>query len=281
MNSGLAFKDDGYPNQRLLKPTITQTSEKLAMFKTLEALDTQQHAQLCYRGVDSYAFAQQVSWAPLACSEIIQAAREMPVMFTTGEHVRPVALMGLRRDTNALVSRDGRWKGRYIPAHLRRYPFVLGATGKADEFVVMIDRAAPHFSLADEQVESALAMFEDGQPVPEGIVEQARTFLLDFYHELEQSERWLAPLKEHDVLVERQLTLTRDGKKEVAVNGFAMVDVARLNALDDATLAAWARNGLLGLVFAHLHSQTNSNGLIHALETQQANAAAALATTES
>ncbi len=240
------------------------------MFKALEALDTQKHAELCYRGVAGYAFARKVSWAPLACSEMVQAAREMPVVFTTGEAVRPVALMGLKRDTNAFVEADGAWRGRYVPAHLRRYPFVLGETGKAGEFVVMIDRDAPNFSLPDEEVEGALAMFADEAPQPGGIVEQARAFLLEFHRELQQSERFLAPLKAHDVLVERQLTLTRNGRQEVAVNGFAMVDVERLKALDDATLAEWARSGLLGLVTAHLHSQSNSEALRKALVNQPA-----------
>lgn len=240
------------------------------MFKTLEALDTEKHADLCYRGVEGYAFARGVSWAPLACSEMVQAAREMPVMFTTGEAIRPVALMGLKRDTNAFVKADGTWQGRYVPAHLRRYPFVLGETGKAGEFVVMIDRDAPNFSLPDEQVEGAMAMFDDHKPQPGGIVEQARTFLLDFHRELQQSELFLAPLKAHGVLVERQLTLTRDGKQEVAVNGFAMVDAERLKALDNDTLAEWARSGLLGLVTAHLHSQGNSEALRKALVSQPA-----------
>lgn len=242
------------------------------MFKTLEALDTQKHAELCYRGVEGYAFAREVSWAPLACSEMVQAAREMPVMFTTGERVRPVALLGLKRDTNAMVGDDGAWQGRYVPAHLRRYPFVLGETGKEGEFVVMIDRSALNFSLPDEGVEEAAPLFEEGKPVPGGIVEKARAFLLDFQRELSQSERWLAPLKEHEVLVERQLTLTREGKKEVAVNGFAMVDAEKLKALDDATLAAWARSGLLGLVYAHLHSQGNTQALLRGMQ-QDAEAA--------
>ena len=231
------------------------------MFTTLEALDTQKHAELCYRGVEGYAFAHKVSWAPLACSEMVQAAREMPVMFTLGEAVRPVALMGLKRDTNAFVDVDGAWRGRYVPAHLRRYPFVLGETGKEGEFVVMIDRDAPNFSLPEEAVEGAAPIFQDGKPLAGGIVEKAREFLLDFQRELQQSERFLAPLKTHGVLVERQLTLTRNGRQEVVVNGFAMVDVERLKALDDATLAEWARSGLLGLVTAHLHSQGNSEAL--------------------
>lgn len=238
------------------------------MFKTLEALDTQQHADLCYRGIEGYEFAREVSWSPLACSELVQASREMPVMFTAGESVRPVALLGLQRNTNAFVEKDGRWKGHYIPAHLRRYPFVLGETGKEGEFVVMIDRAAPHFSLPEEAVAGAAAMFADGKPFSGGIVERAREFLLDFQRELKQSERWLAPLKEQEVLVERQLTLTRDGKKEVAVNGFKAVDAEKLKALDDATLAEWARSGLLGLVYAHLHSQGNTRRLLAGVDSQ-------------
>lgn len=235
------------------------------MFTTLEALDTAQHADLFYRGVEGYAFARDVSWAPLACSEMVKAAHDMPVMFTTGDTVRPIALMGLARHTNALINDAGEWTGQYVPAHLRRYPFLLGDTAKAARFVVMIDRAAANFSHADAPAEGAQAMFEAGKPVSGGIVEQARRFLLAFQDELEQSQRWLAPLKEHDLLVERQLVVRREGQQEIVVNGFAVVDNDRLKAVDDSTLAAWARNGLLAMVYAHLHSQGNSERLMASL----------------
>ncbi len=34
----------------------------------------------------------------------------------------------------------------YVPAHVRRYPFILGNTDEPETFAIMLDREAPHFA---------------------------------------------------------------------------------------------------------------------------------------
>lgn len=236
------------------------------MFKTLEALDTQQHAELKYRPVTGYAFARELTTAPLSASEVVPASRQMMVVFAGGETIKPVVLLSARQASNPFVAASGEWQGDYIPAHIRRYPFILGESGTQGRYVVMIDRAAPNF---DEQAQQeGEPLFQAGKAPEGGMVERAREFLLRFQNELEQTERLLQPLVDKDVLVERQLNVTRDGKKEVAVNGFKVVDAEKLKALDDATLAEWARSGLLGLVYAHLHSQGNTQRLLAGMDKE-------------
>ncbi|MFC2992565.1 SapC family protein [Halomonas tibetensis] len=234
------------------------------MFKTLETLDTQKHADLHYRGVPGYVFAKEISATPLSASEVVKASRSLPVVFSSGDKVLPMALLSVAKESHPCVDEQGNWLKAYIPAHIRRYPFVLGETGEQGRFVVMIDRAADNFLETAEQ--GAEPLFQDDKPPEGGIVERARKFLVQFQRELEETQKFLAPLAEHDLLVERQVTLNRNGEQEVAVRGFRSVDAEQLAKLDDATLASWARSGLLGVVYAHLHSQENVQALLEPRE---------------
>jgi hypothetical protein len=45
------------------------------------------------------------------------------------------------------------------------------------------------------------------------------------------------------------------------VKDLLVVNPEKLYALDDLTLAAWVRSGLMGIVMAHLHSLDNWDSL--------------------
>ncbi|WP_440998153.1 SapC family protein [Arhodomonas sp. SL1] len=228
------------------------------MFDNLEALNPERHSGLRYQSVSGFSFARGVPSAPVAGSEFPKAAREFPIVFTAeGQRLRPLALLTLQKGQAPFIGEDGQWQADYVPAHLRRYPFILGETGEEGRFVVMIDRDAPQLREAEGE-----ALFVDGEPPEEGVVARAKRFLLQFQRELEQTEALLRPLEEHGLLVARQFTVTRGDNTEVAVSGFRMVDMERLAALDDATLAGWVRSGLMGLVHAHRHSLENAQRIL-------------------
>lgn len=229
------------------------------MFDKLEVLDKRQHADMTYSCMDSYAFARSLTALPIALSEFNPASGSFPLVFSAGgdKGVEALALLSLRGEENPFVGEEGQWLADYLPAHLRRYPFILGETGNPDRFVLMIDRDAPHFSRPDGE-----PLFVDGEGEPSSIVKRAKEFLTKFQRELIQSRDFLKPLADADVLVERQFVVNRNGQKQVAVRGFRVVDQEKLKALDDATLASWVRSGLMGVVMSHLRSLSHADALI-------------------
>jgi hypothetical protein len=219
------------------------------MFENAEVLDASRHGDLRFKPVAGFAFARTVASAPLAPAEVVRASREYPIVFRVVDGtVSPVALLSLHAGASAFVDDEGSWTAGYVPAHIRRYPFVLGSTREAGRFVVMVDRDAPQ--LGDE----GEPLFEAGKAPAGGVVERARDFLTSFQKELLQGERLYAPLLEQHLHVERGITLGSGSKKRTAVRGFRVVDAERLGALGDEAAGAWLRNGLLAHVFAHLHS---------------------------
>ena len=114
----------------------------------------------------------------------------------------------------------------------------------------MFDPDAPQFQAEDGK---PLFQEKDGEWVPSPVLEDVRRFLGNLEREFQRTRALFAPLREKDVLVPAQLKLTVNGKQH-AVRGFSMVDWNKVKELDDATLAGWARSGLIALIHAHLMS---------------------------
>lgn len=213
-----------------------------------------------------YSFATQTNSVPLAAVEFFDSAREYPVVFTgqEGGAQFPIALLGVRHNENLLVGDDGRWGGRYIPAFVRRYPFVLAEKENAEDFNVHLDEGYAGFGAADGE-----RLFnDDGSHAP--LLEQALEFLRTYQGEIKRTRQFVERLQQLDLLVPRVLEVARPGQPPLVLQGFMVVDEARLNALDDEKLLELARSGQLAWIHAHLMSLGNVAALAARLDGRQA-----------
>ncbi len=226
------------------------------MFKKIEALSNDTHQDLRFAKTNSFDFATTVLNAPLSASEFSMAARHYPIVFPM-EGTSPLALFALIQKTNLYINSDGSWKVPYVPAHIRRYPFILANTDKEDskdKFVVCIDPEAPHFTAGQGD-----PMFTADGALAD-ITQNAVNFLKNFQAELNATQAACQELEAHNVLVERKVAIEQNGQKS-AIGGFRCVDMEKLNKLEDAVLAKWVRNGLMGLITTHLQSLANLKAL--------------------
>lgn len=220
------------------------------MFNNAITLNTVAHAKKAVKKYDDFSFARDVTSAPLGWSEIQKASRSHPVVFTSEGPLVPVALLGFTRDESVCVDEHGNWNGSYVPAHIRRYPFVLGDTDEGTEFTIMVAEEA-----LTEETEDRRLFSDSGE---EGeVVKSAREFLISFQKEILRAEKLCSGLREQDVLVDRSLHLKQDGKSSGTVQGVQIVDKERLDELPDTILAEWVRSGLMELITLHLNSISN------------------------
>src|SRR3954470_607103 len=91
----------------------------------------------------SFSYARATNCVPLACSEFSLAATQYPIVFSADKDDErvPVALLGIRENENLFVSADGAWQAGYIPAFVRRYPFLLAARDEPRNFTICVDEA--------------------------------------------------------------------------------------------------------------------------------------------
>jgi hypothetical protein len=225
------------------------------MFKKVEALTRSAHQDLRFTKINSFEFAQTMLQSPLCASELAMASRFYPIVFPK-EETTPLALLSLDRKGNHYVDKDGSWKAPYIPAHFRRYPFILANADKEkpDRFVVCIDREAPHFAadLGDPMFTA------DGTPAD--FTQHTIDFLQKFQEEMKVTQTVCQELEKHGVLANQSINIEKNGNKST-IGGFRCVDMKKVVALDDKTLAGWVKNGLMGIVYNHLQSLNNVKAL--------------------
>lgn len=222
------------------------------MFKKIEALSSDNHQDLRLTQSNSFDFATDILNAPLSISEFPHAVHYYSIVFPM-EGASPLVLFALNQKKNCYIDTDGTWKANYIPAHIRRYPFILAATDTQDsddKFIVCIDSQAPHFAAGQGD-----PLFTADGTTAE-VTQNAVNFLQKFQEELAATQQLCQELEIHKVLLEKKVSIEKNGQV-VSIGGFRCVDMEKLNALEDAVLAKWVRNGLMGLINSHLISLGN------------------------
>jgi hypothetical protein len=231
------------------------------MYQTLRPLRQADHSGLCLLPVTDYSFARAEVVAPITIDEVASVAREYPIVFTQGG-TWPVALMGVEKDANAYVGKDGQWLAAYIPAHIRQYPLAItrapvqaaNGAAKAQEqprFVVLIDEASALLSPSEGQPLFA----KDGQLAAAG--QQRMRLMEQMQTRAGLTQRLVQAIDAAGLLVERAIRIQREGGTGSQVSGIRLIDEAALNKLDDAAFNALRKSGALPLVYASLLSWAN------------------------
>ena len=199
-------------------------------------------------GNRNFAFAAGTNSVILAGVEFSEAGKEYPIVFAqAGENVIPVALLGLRNAENLYVDEEGHWDARYIPAFVRRYPFVLAEIGDAGQRAVCIDEGFEGFS--DDEGEP---LFADGEPSP--LLKQAMDFLEEYQKQYVRTETFVRRLKENDLLMSLNAKVDMVDGQQFGLSGLLAVDERKLLQLPDDKALSLFRAGELSWIYCHLMS---------------------------
>jgi hypothetical protein len=222
-------------------------------YKSLAALDRRVHTRLKVRPTENYEFTADATLIPLLTGEFAPVAREYPIAFMretpTSEPV-PVALTGMPQTRNLFVRADGQWDARYIPAYVRRYPFVFMET-EPDNFAVCID---PSSKLLDEK-EGVPLFDETGEP--SNRLQETVKGLNEYQQMTRFTRDFMKKLAAANILMEANAKADLPDGRTVAWRGFWVVDEKLFRAMPEATVKEWFTTGELGLVYAHLLSIGN------------------------
>ena len=138
---------------------------------------------------------------PLTVTEFAPAALSYPVIFV-GEARQPVAVMGLRQGENLFVNEAGAFSPEsYIPAYVRRYPFVFANDDVQKRLILCVDREAPFLKEG-----GATPLFVEGEPSP--YTQQAMEFCNNFEQERLRTEAFGKLLADLDLLETRESVFT-------------------------------------------------------------------------
>lgn len=226
----------------------------LLLYKEIKALNRDQHKALKLNADKGCQFAAGTHLVPLAGLEFFQAARSYPILFVgEGEQLSPIALLGLKEGLNSFVDDSGQWRSNtYVPAFIRRYPFVL-AQSENDEFTVCFDEAYAGWNETEGR-----ELFSEAGENSEYLNEMIQ-FLQNFTAEMHRTRELVSVLQEMELLESRTLKLTHVGGETFVLKDFHAVNEERFLALSDDQVLRLNKAGFLGWVYAHLMSLGNSN----------------------
>ncbi len=229
-------------------------SEKTLLFyERIVALRPDTHRNLRIKlGAAGMHFAKPTHSVLLSATELPMAALDYPCVFVKDENgAALIALMGVRENENLMVDAQGTWaEHRYVPAFVRRYPFILAEQEGSNDLTVCIDETFSAFSDTEGE-----ALFK-GDNQPSTYLEGVQNLLMGFHRDLQVTQQWIADIEKLDLLVDRSIGHEYNGTRTV-LQGFKAVDEARLRALSNEQKLALLESGALGWIYMHLASMNN------------------------
>ncbi|MDD7970279.1 SapC family protein [Roseinatronobacter alkalisoli] len=226
-------------------------TKQLLIYENAVPISAAAHADVSVRTGYNWNFAAQLNSVPVLVPEMEPACAEMPIVFTgQADSLTPVALMGLQSGENLFVTADGGWSGRYIPAFLRRYPFVFAETGADGKTLTLcIDEAYEGVNRAGR----GERLF-DSEGTRTQYLGNMLKFTTDYQTQHNLTRAFCQTLTELALLEPAVATVTRADGTTATLTGFQRVNRDKLAALPDDRLAEMFRNGMLGLIYFHIAS---------------------------
>lgn len=222
------------------------------LYNQLEPISSQVHGTQKVRGMDALPALSTTHAVPVTVDEFALAQRHYPIIFSVGEESVPLALMGLNEGVNTYVDAQGRplEQNVYMPAYLRRYPFLLAR----------LRQDSDELSLCYDPTSGAVGDHADGQALFNGDQpSEATKAVLQFCEQFEEAGQrtglFMQELKRLGLLMDGEVAIQPEGATQPFVyRGFQMVDEEKLRELRGDELRKINQNGLLPLIYAHLFS---------------------------
>jgi hypothetical protein len=225
---------------------------QLLIYETAVPLSFQRHGDYFLETGTSYGFGRNINSVPLMAVEFPPAASEYAIVFGgENESILPAVILGMRNNENLFVSERSAWGAKYIPAFVRRYPFVFSEAPEGDKFVLCIDEDFSGFNSEGR----GERLFEDGKPT--AFVRRVLDFLQEYQAQFQRTQQFCKKLWELDLLEPMQANLDLASGERLSLSGFLAVNRARLKALPADKLAELVKTDELELLYLHLQSMRN------------------------
>ena len=194
--------------------------------------------------------ASRIQVCPITAREFSKAALHFPIVFTPTEQFFPVAILSLTKGRNPFVQ-DNRWQPDvYAPAAVRRYPFIMGEADGEGRRPLCIDYAA---TVAAESPETSF--FPNGQDSE--AIRSALKLCEAFQADSDRTQSVCKALSETGLMKSQTMNVKGADGRQRSTGAFNMIDTDRLDQLDDASVVALHRSGVMALIHAHIISLGN------------------------
>lgn len=243
----------------------TQSAEltgNVLFYKNPQPLNAEQHAALGVKQIaQPFDFLRQAHAVPVTVTEFGMAATAYPIIFV-GEQFTPIAAMGVRQGENLFVTDEGQTEiDYYVPAFVRRYPFVFANDNNSERLLLCIDRDAPMVTNQPE-----VPLFENGEP--SAFTKNAIEFCEEFERQRRSTVEFVNIVRRMGLFEQKSVFFQpRDAQgnqvgEQQKIADYWAIDENKLGELTDEQFKELRTNGALGAIYAHMISLLNWQRII-------------------
>lgn len=212
-------------------------------------LDAKAHAKKGLIDNFGLGFTKEVNAVPINLIEMPQICHAYPIAFSPDDNATPVAILGVRDNENLFLNEKDEWiEHTYIPAYIRRYPFIFSEMPGNDQLSLCVDMVD---GVVEDNGEQPF-FTKEGKPSP--LSENALEFCKSYHAAAQQTMEFSKALAASGLLVERQAEINVKGGQRISFAGFKIIDEKKLSELEDKTYLEWRKKGWIPFIYAHLFS---------------------------
>jgi hypothetical protein len=224
------------------------------MYKDIVVINKIEHKNKNVKRVTNFSFSKEMTSIPITITEFYEACKNYPIFFAkdTNDKWFATVMLGYKENKNIFVNEKGVWeKMHYIPANIRRYPYIFVTNDNNAELTLAIEKEY----LSDDKKDLERKLFKDGENSE--ILNQVMSFLNQFYIDSLASEEFIKQLDEWELLEEKVATIKDKENKIFNINGFYVVNEEKLKHLSKKKKEEIYNKNAIPLITAHLISLSN------------------------
>ena len=225
-----------------------------------EVLNREKHRELRIKTGYSAAVGDAVMYVMTYPMEFRDIQSCYPILFTKDPNTGgffAAALIGFEADQNLFLQDNG-WDAAYVPAMVRRQPFLMATGGEGGNETPVVSLDLDHPRVSQDEGE---ALFDTGGD-PTGFLNQKIELLDKLHRGLQHSSGFIDTLLQHELLEQISLDIAfNDGSKK-SVQGFYCIAEERLYQLKGDVLESLNQAGYLQAVFMAVASLSRIRDII-------------------
>jgi len=240
-------------------------TKQLLFYELVTPISLSRHADWSVAPITDFSFAAETNSVPVTIPEFLLASQEYPIVFTLdGEEAVPVAILGFDKDAGLFVNEKG-WDARYVPAFVRRYPFVFSTSEDGQTYTLCIDEAC---TAIDRKGDKGDRLFDGAERT--AYLSRMLDFVNAYQAEHQRTRAFGKLLASLGVLEPHEARVTRPGGGQSSLSGFHVVNREKLRELPAEKLAELVKTDAAELIYLHLQSVANFEKLVARLPPAEA-----------
>lgn len=226
------------------------------------ALDKTAHRDFSVAPQIGFGFTAHVNAVPVTLIELPQIMQFYPIAFSSTAPASPLAILGLRDNENLFVNENGQWlDNTYVPAYIRRYPFIFGKDIEHSEQLTLCIDAQD----AILQKGTHNPLFNANGELTD-VTQNALNFCRSYQAAAEHTLEFSNALEQSGILIDRHAEIRLNEQKTITLSGFRQIDETAFKALGKDIIGEWHEKNWLSAVYAHIFSDNNWQRLFQLMD---------------